>query len=183
MNSALKSSTDVGSKLFPAFVFVQFSRLKSHLERSDRCTSDRKAVTREVDGSQSAEERDCSGGDPVSDWRRERGQNYTTHTHTHTHTHTQTVMDPCWCTVRGVDRCCVSELLFTLSGFNFHLNRDGASCPSWPTWPLRGHTGSDRRRTRRKRRRKRRESQLTSSLYIHQLLESLSSQPAGQVHL
>lgn len=67
MNSALKSSTDVGSKLFPAFVFVQFSRLKSHLERSDRCTSDRKAVTREVDGSQSAEERDCSGGDPVSD--------------------------------------------------------------------------------------------------------------------
>lgn len=67
MNSALKCSADVRSKPFPGFVFVRFSRLKSHLERSDRCTSERKAVTREVDGSQSAEEEDRSGGDLVSD--------------------------------------------------------------------------------------------------------------------
>lgn len=48
----------------PGFVFIQ---LKSHLERSDRCTLDRKAVTREVDGSQSTEEEDRSDGDLVSD--------------------------------------------------------------------------------------------------------------------
>lgn len=39
-------------------------------------------------------------------------------------THTQAVTEPCWCTVVGAGRCFMSELLFTLSGFHFHLNRD-----------------------------------------------------------
>lgn len=55
--------------------------------------------------------------------------NLPTHIHTksaNTHAHTHTVIDLCWCSVQGADRCFMSELLFTLSGFHFHPHRDRA---------------------------------------------------------